>query len=73
MPIAILPFRSFLEILEGFHDFLSLFIYKGKAPRTWLTMVQLFIEELQAYGRLDFIDVNVKDKKDRVKIKMLLR
>ncbi len=73
LPLAVLPFRCLHEVAEGLDDMLALFVPAGKKPRAWANVAQLFLEELRAYGQLDFVDVNVRKTGERVKVKLLLR
>ena len=66
-----MPFRCLNEVIEGFDDMMALFVSAGRKPRVWLTVAQLFIEELRSYGRLDLVDVNVKKPGERVKVKLI--
>jgi len=73
MPLALFPIRCFNEIVEGFTDFLSLFRLFGEKPFTICSIIRLFVVELQAYGKLDLLDIDVVNKTDKVKIKCLMR
>lgn len=73
IPFLVLPIRCFHEVVEGFLDIMSLFRLFSKKPYSIALMVQLFIAELQDYGSLDLIDIDVLNKNERVKIKFLMR
>lgn len=73
-PIFILmPFRCINEVLEGFMDILWLFRRVSKRAFDALYTVENAIMMVQDYGSLDVVDVDVKTKDARVKVKVLLR
>jgi hypothetical protein len=73
-PIFILmPFRCVNEVLEGFMDILWLFRRVSKKAFSALYTVENAIMLVQDYGPLDIVDVNVRSKDARVKVKVLLR
>lgn len=73
-PIFILlPFRCLNEVLEGFMDILWLFRRVSKKAFGALYTVENTIMMVQDYGPLDVVDVDVKSKDARVKVKVLLR
>jgi len=73
IPLAIIPLRCFYEVVEGFLDIASLFLPLSKKLFRIATTINMLVEEVQDYGSLDFIDVDVTNKDERIKIKLLLR
>ncbi len=73
-PIFILmPFRCVNEVLEGFMDILWLFRRVSKRAFGVLYNVENALMMVQDYGSLDVVDVDIKSKDARVKVKVLLR
>ena len=72
LPI-LLPFRCLTEVLEGFSDLLILFRFANKKVWFGFHCADAFISELRSYGRVDLLDVDVSDRTNHVKIKLLLR
>lgn len=73
IPLAILPFRSLEEIVEGLTDIVSLFRPFPKKVLSAVTMLQVFFEALRAYGHLDLVRVSVRSEDGPVRVNILLR
>lgn len=73
IPLVILPTRCVSEIIEGLHDILSLFPPAVRKYLSYIHMADSFWEGLRSYGPFDMVDVDVKDKTDRVRVRILLR
>ena len=73
LPLAILPFRCLDEVIEGVIDFFSLFRPIPKSVLSIITMLQVFFEELRAYGSFDLVKIEAYDDKGPVRISILLR
>lgn len=74
VPIFMLvPFRCIDEVLDGFMDILWLFRRVSKRAFDALYAVENVVMTVQSCGALDIVDVDVKSKEARVKVKVLLR
>ncbi len=73
LPLAVLPFRCLDESIEGIMDILSLFRPFSKKALSAVTMLQVFFDELRAYGRLDMINVKAHSDNHPVHVSLLLR
>ncbi len=73
LPLAVLPLRCTEEVIEGITDFFCLFRPFPKKVLSVVTMLQVFFEELRAYGSLDLVKVKVKNDDGPVKVSILLR
>ena len=54
-------------------DFFSLFRPIPKKVLAVITMLQVFFDELRAYGSLDLVNIEAFDEKGPVRINILLR
>ena len=73
IPLAVLPIRCFNEIFEGFGDILALFKPLTGKLLFGMDTVQLAFEEMQAYGKLDIVDIAVNGDGGPVNIRLLMR
>lgn len=73
VPIAVLPIRCASEVLEGALDIMYLFRFISQPAVVWGEFIQNFLTEFQYYGKFDLIDIDVKNKSDKFKMKILLR
>lgn len=69
----IFPLRCLSEVLEGFADILCLFRRIGGKIFAAMDAAENALMLIQSYGSLDFVDVDIKSPKARIKIKILLR
>jgi len=74
IPLAVLPIRCFQELLEGFGDIVALFKPATRKILRGLDVAAVTIDELQAYGKLDVVDIAAPGDNDLpVNIKILMR
>ncbi len=73
IPLAVLPLRCLDEVVEGAMDFLCLFRPLPKKVLSGVTMLQVFFDELRAYGRLDMVNIKASSDQHPVRISVLMR
>jgi hypothetical protein len=73
IPIALFPIRCASEVVEGVLDILYVFRFISQSEIICGELIQNFLMEIKNYGKFDLVDIDVVNKSDKVKIKLLLR